>query len=100
MGSSGKKKTTMAKLMRESRLRERRLDKQARKDARKRAAADGSTWIGQPLDADGMPIEPGAGAHTDGEQVEPDAGVQPGAEQIGAAEQPDVAPLAPASPPA
>ena len=37
MASSGKKKTTMAKLMRESRLRERRLDKQARKDARKAA---------------------------------------------------------------
>ena len=35
MASSGKKKTTMAKLMRESRLRERRQDKQARKDARK-----------------------------------------------------------------
>jgi hypothetical protein len=39
MASSGKKKTTMAKLNRESRLRERRLDKQARKDARKFAAA-------------------------------------------------------------
>jgi hypothetical protein len=38
MASSGKKKTTMAKLMRESRLRERRLDKQARKDARKHAS--------------------------------------------------------------
>jgi hypothetical protein len=37
MASSGKKKTTMAKLTRESRLRERRLDKQAKKDARKRA---------------------------------------------------------------
>jgi hypothetical protein len=36
MGSSGKKKTTMAKLTRESKLRERRLDKAARKDARKR----------------------------------------------------------------
>jgi len=36
MGSSGKKKTTMAKLMRESKLRERRLDKAARKDERKR----------------------------------------------------------------
>jgi hypothetical protein len=35
MASHGKKKTTMAKLTRESRLRERRLDKQARKDARK-----------------------------------------------------------------
>jgi hypothetical protein len=37
MSSRGKKKTTMAKLSRESRLRERRLDKQARKDARKNA---------------------------------------------------------------
>lgn len=40
MASSGKKKTTMAKLMRESRLRERRMDKAARKDARKLAAVD------------------------------------------------------------
>jgi hypothetical protein len=39
MASSGKKKTTMAKLMRESRLRERRLDKQAKKDARKHPPA-------------------------------------------------------------
>jgi hypothetical protein len=35
MASSGKKKTTMAKLARESRVRERRAAKQARKDARK-----------------------------------------------------------------
>lgn len=40
MASSSKQKTTMAKLMRESRLRERRLDKQARKDARKQAPTD------------------------------------------------------------
>jgi hypothetical protein len=40
MGSSGKKKTTMAKLARENRLRERRLNKQARKDARKQASPD------------------------------------------------------------
>jgi hypothetical protein len=46
MASSGKKKTTMAKLSRESRLRERRLDKQARKDARKRAAAGGADLPG------------------------------------------------------
>ena len=39
MASSGKKKTTMAKLDRERRMRERRMDKQARKDARKHAAA-------------------------------------------------------------
>jgi hypothetical protein len=40
MASSGKKKTTMAKLSRESRLRERRVEKKARKDARKHAAAN------------------------------------------------------------
>lgn len=34
MGSNKKKKTTMAKLNRETALRERRADKQARKDAR------------------------------------------------------------------
>ncbi len=39
MASTGKKKTTMAKLSRESRLRERRLEKEARKRARKQAAA-------------------------------------------------------------
>jgi hypothetical protein len=39
MASSNKRKTTMAKLNRERRLVERRLEKQARKDARKRAAA-------------------------------------------------------------
>lgn len=59
MASSGKKKTTMAKLARESRLRERRLDKQARKDARRRSAttpadqgADGAPGSGHALDAD------------------------------------------------
>jgi hypothetical protein len=39
MASSGKRKTTMAKLNRERRLIERRQEKQARKDARKQAAA-------------------------------------------------------------
>jgi hypothetical protein len=38
MASTGKKKTTMAKLAREQRLRERHLEKQARKLARKAAA--------------------------------------------------------------
>ena len=41
MASGGKKKTTMAKLDRERRMRERRMDKQARKDARKQLAANG-----------------------------------------------------------
>jgi hypothetical protein len=52
MGSSGKKKTTMAKLMRESKLRERRLDKAARKDARKRGEAVYSA------DAPGVTVDP------------------------------------------
>jgi hypothetical protein len=39
MASSSKKKTTMAKLIRENKVRERRVLKQAKKDARKRAAA-------------------------------------------------------------
>jgi hypothetical protein len=49
MASSGKKKTTMAKLTRESRLRERRQDKQARKNARKLAAANGTSDSGDAL---------------------------------------------------
>jgi hypothetical protein len=40
MASSAKKRTTMAKLQRENKLRERRADKQARKDARKQAAVE------------------------------------------------------------
>jgi hypothetical protein len=40
MASAGKKKTTMAKISRESRLRERRQDKEARKRARRDAAAN------------------------------------------------------------
>jgi hypothetical protein len=42
MGSSGKPRTTMAKLQRETALRERRLDKAARKRARKEAPPDTS----------------------------------------------------------
>lgn len=39
MASSSKKKTTMAKMNREAAVRDRRLRKQAKKDARKLAAA-------------------------------------------------------------
>ena len=39
MASSSRKRTTMAKLNRENAVRERRLRKQAKKDARKQAAA-------------------------------------------------------------
>jgi hypothetical protein len=41
MASSSKRKTTMAKLNRERKLVEKRHAKQLRKDARKRAAAEG-----------------------------------------------------------
>jgi hypothetical protein len=41
MPSRGKKKTTMAKLNREAKLRERRGEKAARKEARRDAAAAG-----------------------------------------------------------
>lgn len=40
--ASSNRKTTMNKLNRERKLRERRIDKQVRKDIRKRAAEDGS----------------------------------------------------------
>jgi hypothetical protein len=52
MASSGKKKTTMAKLTRESRLRERRLEKQAKKDARKQAPAHDPGRPGDTLSGD------------------------------------------------
>jgi len=57
MASRGKKKTTMAKLSRESRLRERRLDKQARKDARRRAAAEPQLEPGAEIFADAPGVD-------------------------------------------
>jgi hypothetical protein len=48
MASGGKKKTTMAKLNREARLRERRQEKQARKQARREASLHSAS---QPADA-------------------------------------------------
>jgi hypothetical protein len=52
MASSGKRKTTMAKLNRERRLLERRLEKKAKKDARKRAAAEDPGAPGEILTPD------------------------------------------------
>jgi len=53
MASSGKRKTTIAKLNRERRLVQRRLDKQARKDARKRASTNDPAPTGDtPTDND------------------------------------------------
>jgi hypothetical protein len=62
MASSGKKKTTMAKLARESRLRERRLLKQAKKEARKQAPSDHLESPGDALNAtpsEGAQLGPG-----------------------------------------
>ncbi len=63
MASSSKKKTTMAKMNRETAVRERRLRKQAKKDARKQAAADG---LSEPSDA-GAGEEPEAEAEAETE---------------------------------
>ncbi len=59
MASGGKKKTTMAKRARENTLRERRVDKQARKDARKQAASDRATASEEMVPA----VTPELGAH-------------------------------------
>lgn len=73
MSPRGKKKTTFAKLNREARLRERRLEKQARKEARRYAATDPSPEFADespefadetaPLD----PAEPVSSTHPGGE---------------------------------
>ena len=72
MSSRGKKKTTMAKLTRESRLRERRAEKEVKKQARRDAAAveashPGTTepiedpWVGsEPVGTEPVGTEPGA----------------------------------------
>lgn len=67
MASSGKKKTTMAKLQRESRLRERRMEKDARKRARKDAAAHPPSQLDSPpLEEDATEAgAPGDTADTD-----------------------------------
>jgi hypothetical protein len=57
MASSGKKKTTMAKLNREHKLRERRQEKQARKDARKNAPADEPASTGDVVSMDAMTVD-------------------------------------------
>ena len=60
MASTGKRKTTMAKLNRERRLLERRLEKKAKKDARKRAAANESAPPSDMLTGDDRLTSPGA----------------------------------------
>jgi hypothetical protein len=65
MASSGKKKTTMAKRARENKLRERRLTKQAKKEARKQAPSDHFDSPGGALNAtttEGAQLDPGQAA--------------------------------------
>jgi hypothetical protein len=45
--ASRNKKTTMAKLAREHKLRQRRVDKQAKKDARRQAASTDPAPVGE-----------------------------------------------------
>lgn len=52
MGSNAKKKTTMAKLNREAKLRDRRHEKQLKKDARKREAAERASAPAETFPAD------------------------------------------------
>jgi hypothetical protein len=73
MASSGKKKTTMAKLTRESRLRERRLDKQARKNARKYAAAHPEEASEMFTDESDLSATPGETAPSPASEAEPAA---------------------------
>jgi hypothetical protein len=55
MASSSKKRTTMAKLNRETAVRDRRARKQAKKDARKQAAAGSSGSSETPTGGDHSP---------------------------------------------
>ena len=61
MGSNAKKKTTMAKLNRENKLRERRLRKDERKEARKHAAVEAAAQSGA-ASPDALPEPPAEGA--------------------------------------
>jgi hypothetical protein len=51
MASSGKQKTTTAKRVREAKLRERRIEKQAKKDARRLAAGDRADALAAPTES-------------------------------------------------
>lgn len=74
MGSSGKTRTTYAKLNRESKLRDKRAEKEARKAARKLNAVGGATDPGSELEALGSaPVEPETSV-PDGAQVGPVGG--------------------------
>jgi hypothetical protein len=58
MASRSKNKTTFTKLAREGRLRERRMEKAARKEARKRAAENPDPPVEAPLNGDAAADSP------------------------------------------
>ena len=58
MASGSKKKTTFAKLAREQKLRERRRDKQAKKEARKAGETEPAQFRNAERDADGTSSTP------------------------------------------
>jgi hypothetical protein len=66
MASRGKKKTTMAKLNREARLRERRLEKKARKEARRDGAGSEPDSGLKLVDIDGSPTLVGTNPEAEG----------------------------------
>jgi hypothetical protein len=74
LASTGKKKTTMAKLARESRLRERRLEKQARKHARKQAAAHGPIGPNDPSTGDSSDLGANENPAIAASDIEPERG--------------------------
>ena len=81
---AGKKKTTFTKMARESKLRERRQEKAAKKEARRQAGglhheADGLHHEADGLDHD-APIETPVGEHDD---AGPDAQSEPAAPAVG-----------------
>ena len=62
MASSSKKRTTMAKMNRETALREKRIRKAARKEARRLEAASPPPAPAQdPVEGEGAPAEPAEG---------------------------------------
>ena len=89
MASSGKHKTTMAKLTREAKLRERRVEKNQRKQIRK------DTQASQPYDPFGAPHESLAGVDLDAlDRPEADT---PESANVEPLESPDVVVNAPAT---
>ena len=77
MASSGKKKTTMAKLQRETRLRERKRDKQARKDARRHSALNPDGQPAAVTTAGEQPLDIDEGPSVDGELSASEGGPAP-----------------------